>query len=401
MIGNGERKCGWRPRVALIRGPFLTPWEFRYFAPLQNEFEIHVFASRHSGEAGDVEAVVHRLPCADESLRFLPLLQRLDTALRRRCQGAAFFLDGLEQALAGFDFVHTAETFLGFSLQAAEVKAHGAPFKLIVTHWENIPHAHQEFSRAGRVKQQVRDVADIFLPTTQLAARALEEEGVAGEKIHLVYPGVDLSRFHPADKDDTWLKLLGLAPENLIILFVGRLVPEKGAQDLLEAFPDLLSAYPQARLLIVGEGPEIHALKEKVSRRRLASAVRFIPRVQHSDMPSIHNLADVFCLPSRPTPKWQEQFGMALAESMACGKPVVTTRTGSIPEVVGETGLLVEPGDVSSLCEALSRLLQSAKLRRNLGEAARRRVEERFDATKTSQNIRAAYQSLLHGEQSR
>jgi glycosyltransferase involved in cell wall biosynthesis len=112
-------------------------------------------------------------------------------------------------------------------------------------------------------------------------------------------------------------------------------------------------------------------------------------------MPGIHNLADIFVLPSLPIRTWQEQFGYVLAESMACGKAIVSTMSGSIPEVVGDAGILVQPNDFVSLAQALEQLLVDADLRRSYGRRARQRAEDLFDANKVSATLRRHYDSLF------
>jgi glycosyltransferase involved in cell wall biosynthesis len=112
-------------------------------------------------------------------------------------------------------------------------------------------------------------------------------------------------------------------------------------------------------------------------------------------MPRIHNLADIFVLASQPTPVWQEQFGYVLAESMACGKAVVATTSGSIPEIVGDAGLLVPPSDFQSLAEALGGLLADGARRRELGTRARLRATALFDRRAVSAHLRSHYEALL------
>jgi glycosyltransferase involved in cell wall biosynthesis len=111
-------------------------------------------------------------------------------------------------------------------------------------------------------------------------------------------------------------------------------------------------------------------------------------------MPAIHNCADIFVLPSLPTPSWQEQFGYVLIESMACGKPVISTCTGSIAEVVGDTGILVPPNDFTALSRAMEDLATTPAMWKTLGSRSRSRAEELFDARRTSSRLRRYYQEL-------
>jgi glycosyltransferase involved in cell wall biosynthesis len=113
-------------------------------------------------------------------------------------------------------------------------------------------------------------------------------------------------------------------------------------------------------------------------------------------MPKIHNLADIFCLPSVATKGWEEQFGYALVEAMACGKPVVSTLTGSIPEVVkdGVTGILVNANDPHALQKALEELILNEKKRKNLGKNARQWVLQEFEANKIARQLAEIYRNF-------
>jgi glycosyltransferase involved in cell wall biosynthesis len=112
-------------------------------------------------------------------------------------------------------------------------------------------------------------------------------------------------------------------------------------------------------------------------------------------MPAIHSLADVFVLPSIPTRAWQEQFGYVLVESMASGKAVVTSRCGSIPEVVGEAAVLTDPADFLGLTTALEDVLTDSARREELGRLGRERAISQFSIEPVSKKLRSLYSALL------
>jgi len=387
-----------RPRVALVRGPFLNASEYQSFRPLLGDFDLCPIAALRAGQLGDDGALeVLRLPCLSARLLTAGPAGRVGAGLFRRWYSAGFFLTGLEEHLSSFDVVHTAETFHGFSVQPARLRWLLDTFRLVVTHWENLPFAHEELPQARAVKQRVRETADLFLATSERSALALRLEGVGPERVRVVYPGIDLERFQPQPKDAALLAEWALADDALVLLFVGRLVREKGVYELLHAFRMLRESHPAVTLHYVGDGPERRGLQQRANDLGIGAAVFVRPAVPYSDMPAVHNLADVFCLPSVPAPKWQEQFGMVVAESMACGKPVVSTLSGSIPEVVGDAGALVQPGDPLSLAEALQRLVDSPALRQERGAAGRERAAALFDANNTARQIAEAYRAVLRG----
>lgn len=164
------------------------------------------------------------------------------------------------------------------------------------------------------------------------------------------------------------------------IISVGRLDENKGHHVVLQAVDNLYRQGLKFEWDIFGKGNRGEYLKEEVSRLDLSSVVHFHGMVPNEKLPDYYRQSDIFVLHQFSTPKWEEYFGVALAEAMACGVPVVSTNTGGIPYVVKveETGYLVEPGDVESLKVALKNLVTDVELRKRVGEAGRKHVEENF-----------------------
>jgi glycosyltransferase involved in cell wall biosynthesis len=159
------------------------------------------------------------------------------------------------------------------------------------------------------------------------------------------------------------------------VLFVGRLSPEKGILDLVQAADGI-------PLTVAGDGP---------LRDRVPGALGF---VQHTALPPLYERAAVVAVPSH-----REGFGVACAEAMAHARPVVASAVGGLLDLVvdGETGVLVPPRDVPALRGALERLLADPDLRRRLGEAGRARVQERFSWPAVTDATIAAYEDALGG----
>jgi glycosyltransferase involved in cell wall biosynthesis len=159
------------------------------------------------------------------------------------------------------------------------------------------------------------------------------------------------------------------------ILFAGRLSPEKGILELVEAARDL-------PLVVAGDGP---------LRPRVPMALGAVP---HAELLGLYARAAVVACPSH-----REGFGVACAEAMAHGRPVVASAVGGLLDLVvdGETGLVVPPGDVSGLRRALLRLLGDAELRARLGAAARVRARERFSWQAATDATLDAYAAALAG----
>lgn len=309
------------------------------------------------------------------------------------------YMPGLERHLAGADIVDLAETFHLFGYQVARARA-ALGFKLVVSVHETIPFSHENLWTRRKTKEQIYASADHFFTLSRLGKEALALEGVARERISVVPTmGVDTERFRPLPRDAALIARLGIHPDELVILFVGRLTWAKGVFELLNAFKLLVSDPPpgrrRLRLLIVGGGEEASAIRARARRLAIDAQTTLVERVPYEEMPLAHNLADIFVLPSNPTPKWNEQFGAALAESMACGRAVVGATSGAIAEVIGDAGLLVPPGDFVALAAALRRLVADQDRRDELGARARERALAAFSTERIAGQIRRAYERVL------
>jgi glycosyltransferase involved in cell wall biosynthesis len=390
LSGNSMKK-----RLALVRGPNLNAWEMQSFTPLLDTFDIVGFTSYgHNFDVCAIPFQVKRLFSFGQFLRPRPVRSSLS-----RLFGDYHDLQGLENALRGFDIVHSAETFYYCTYQTARLR-HSNRFKLVVTVWENIPFLNETAAQRA-IKTSVFEAADLFLAVSSRAREALILEGVPEQKIKVQIPGVDLQRFRPAPKDDQLLRRFRCSPNDLIIFFVANLCREKGVFDLVYAFRrvvDRLGKERQLKLLLGGRGREETRISELIRRLQLEDSARLIGSFPYSSVPQLHNIADIFVLPSIPTSTWQEQFGYVLVESMACGKPVISTLSGTIPEVVADAGVLVPPNDFFSLANALEDLISDEKKRAELGQRGRRRAEEVFDSRRVALELKNHYQALLSNE---
>ncbi len=217
---------------------------------------------------------------------------------------------------------------------------------------------------------------------------------VAPARTRVVYGGADTERFAP-DPDG----------ERSGILFVGRITPHKGIDRLIEALP------PQATLTIAGSAghdPDPPERDYPAHLRALAAGrdVRFLGRVDDAELPGLYRRAAVVVLPSVHVTCYgrriatSELLGLSLLEAMASGAPVVASRVGGVPEIVvhGETGLLVEPGDVPGLRAALDALLGDPARARAMGGHARQRVLDQFTWEACARRCVAAYRELSGGQ---
>jgi len=300
--------------------------------------------------------------------------------LNRLFFGDAMYLFGLEKKLKGFDVVHVRETYFHFTQQALDAKERGFVKKVVCTCSETIPFNHEGIWNRKNFKQRAIKEVDVFHCLTQKARQCLIKEGCNPKKI-IVFPyGIHVNKF------STQNHLQACGKKHLRILFVGRLVKEKGLYDILNIFVSLYKSSKNINLSLVGGGQEQNNIISLINQIRLNKVIK-VRKVPYSRMFSEYNKADIFCLLSKPTKHWEEYFGMALIEAMASGLPIITTKCGAIPEVIGNAGILINPGDCDKGVRELKKLISNPDLRKKLGILSRQRAVNFFACKKSAKNI--------------
>lgn len=235
---------------------------------------------------------------------------------------------------------------------AAIARLTGRPM-IAKVHGSDVNVFTQEPARRRQICWALGRSAHVVAVSQALATR-LEELGVDGRRIAVLYNGVDPSRFYPVPQPQA-RRELGYAEEDRIILFVGNVQASKGCMELVQAFAKLRQRVPRLKLVFVGAGPQQKALASECSTLGMAGDVTFAGRLAHDQIVRWFGAADVFCLPSHA-----EGVPNVVLEAMACGTPVVATRVGGIPEVLpAYAGVMVPPKNVDALDEALFTALHS------------------------------------------
>jgi glycogen(starch) synthase len=216
--------------------------------------------------------------------------------------------------------------------------------------------------------------------------------GVPNQRIDVVVNGVDreLWRVAPASVAAARLRYAGSGP---LIGFAGRLVYEKGVQDIVAALPRLRAAHPGLRLVVAGDGPHRGELQDHVDRLRLRPAVSFAGFLG-DDLPAVIAATDVMIVPSI-----YEPFGMIALEAVAAGVPVVAADTGGLKEVVepGHTGMTFPVGDPDALARAVSRLLRDQTVARRIVKAGNRMLD-RYSWDVIAERTLRVYRGTVTGE---
>jgi glycosyltransferase involved in cell wall biosynthesis len=234
------------------------------------------------------------------------------------------------------------------------------------------------------------------------AAQVWREKGYSGPMAVIPQFGVDPDIFAPGPATDLARSPAppthrGLARRDpargFLIGYVGRLVPEKGVDLLLDAVKDLQGLW---RLYIVGKGSEQAAIKTQIRRLGLEPRVTleegWLPSLR---MPPFYRQLDALVLPSRSRPNWVEQFGRVLIEAMACGVPVIGSDCGEIPNVIGDAGLVFPENDAAALRACLTKLMRDPSLWSNLARRGRERVIDHFTQKKIAAKTVAVYRQLV------
>ena len=201
-------------------------------------------------------------------------------------------------------------------------------------------------------------------------------------RVHRIPPGVDIARFHPDVSGDTIRRRYGLHAQQPLVLCLSRLVPRKGQDVLIEAWPDVLRLVPDAHLLLAGTGPSEVALRRSVTRLRLDANVTFAGDVPAAELPAFHAAADVFAMPCRTRHLGLdvEGLGIVFLEAQACATPVVAGNSGGAPEALldGESGAVVDGRAVPDVAAAVVRFLHDPQGRAQMGAAGRRFVAQNY-----------------------
>jgi len=232
---------------------------------------------------------------------------------------------------------------------------------------------------------------DCFVCASDAIRKIVVADGVPPSRVVTVHEGIDLAHVAAAPAADLHADLW-LPHHAPIVGNVAALVPHKGQRHLIEAAAIVVRQVPDARFVIAGEGELRPQLERQIKERHLEKHV-FLAGFR-PDILSVHKAFDVFVMSSVT-----EGLGTSLLDAMACGKPIVATTAGGIPEVVadGETGILVPPRNDEALAAAIVRLLRDEHLRRSMGDAGERRVRERFSSERMVQDTLELYRRVaLH-----
>ncbi len=295
------------------------------------------------------------------------------------------------------DLVHShgprAHLFAGLALRGNSFvplvsTAHGSFTQFVLGHEQEFGGIHK---RLRRLKYNSMDrltghLADRFIAVSEATGRDLiEHAGIPASKVKIVYNGIEEQNFAEQQLQEL-RQQLGCRPDSRLVVFVGRLAYHKGAGLFADAAAAVAQRLPDTRFVMVGEGPMEAELQRRSGATPLAE--RLIIAGRRADAVAIIAAADLFALPSL-----SEGLPLTLLEAAMCGRAVVASNTGGIPEIVrnGETGLLAPPGEARVLADIMEKLLANEEERETMGAAARQLWERRFRAEKMVKRVEELY----------
>ncbi|KAF5086884.1 D-inositol-3-phosphate glycosyltransferase [anaerobic digester metagenome] len=243
------------------------------------------------------------------------------------------------------------------------------------------------------ILDRVLSNADAIIATSNSYIDESKYLGKYRDKIKVVPNGINPEDFEIELSKEECRSKLGLPQNKKIILFFGNVVAYKGPDVLLKAFAIVKKLYPELMLLYVGRG-EMQAELQKLSEEmNISGSVVFAGFIEEKSKPLYYHSADIFCLPSVTM---AEAFGIVNLEAMACGLPVVSSKLGGIPDIVqnGKNGIIVEPGDIEALADALKELVENDDLRVKMSSEGKSMSED-YSWTKIAEETEKIYENLL------
>ncbi|MGH2538637.1 MAG: glycosyltransferase family 4 protein, partial [Candidatus Promineifilaceae bacterium] len=313
------------------------------------------------------------------------------------------FYEALRRCLPAYDLCHEHNGLLSIGAALASWRS-GVPYVLTLSADPFLerqamgrPLRGVQGALAGLEARLSYRLAQRIICVSKPAKRYLSEAWRVDEAKIVVLPnGVDTQLFSANSDGRRVRERLGLG-EAPVVAFVGAFQPWHGVEKLVASFAQVVSELPDAHLLLVGDGRARPEIEREIEAQRLEAAVSITGLVAQSRVPELLAAADVAVLPYPQLPKELWFSPLKLYEYMGAGKAIVASRSGQIAEVIedGQNGVLVAPGDVPALAQAIARLLRDPAERDKLGANARQTALERHSWAEHTRRLEDVYRSVL------
>jgi glycosyltransferase involved in cell wall biosynthesis len=293
------------------------------------------------------------------------------------------FPKALEKQKMKKPFIHTIHGVLADEYEQAKIECYPSVRERFASYFMH---------SLARLEEETAHSATLIVTISNYSLKKIQKHyHIDKIKVRIVPNGVDVEKFKPLGNPEANRRKFGLGDE-ACVLFVGSLIRRKGLSFLVEAARKIVKEKAETKFLIVGDGPLKNQLTNSLKKANLLGNFLFMGNLKENILPIIYSCADVFVLPSI-----QEGQGIVLLEAQASGKPVVAFNVGGIKEAVqnGETGLLVDRGNIDGLADALLKLLSDKDLRDKLGVNGRSFVTENFTWDICAQKMLKVYREVL------
>jgi glycosyltransferase involved in cell wall biosynthesis len=286
----------------------------------------------------------------------------------------------------GIQVVHTSDKKRAVIMSALLHKLTGIPF---------VYHIHNNYVDYGFNRWALGMATAIVANSGEMRRDFIEALGQGMARIQVIYNGIDPEEFKPGG-GSSLREELHQGPEKVLVGIVSRLAPDKGQKTFLQAAATVAARNKEAFFVIAGDDSifsdnqdYIPLLQQMVADLGLVGRVAFLG--YRTDIANVYNGLDIIV-----DAAWREAFGMVVVEPMACGKVVVGTEAGGIPEIIehGQTGFLFPPQDPAALAEILLEQLRNRDRRSEIGRRARQRILDLFTIEKQTRGVEAVYEQI-------
>jgi phosphatidylinositol alpha-1,6-mannosyltransferase len=270
----------------------------------------------------------------------------------------------------------------------------GTPY-LCYVHGEDVTTARESREYVFLVRRVLQG-ASLLVANSQNTKRILcDEWSLPDERVRVLHPGVDTSRFIPAPCDADVRQQLGWG-DRRVVLTVGRLQKRKGHDQMIRAVRLLKDEFPDVLYAVIGDGEERAELQRLIQQEQVADHVQLIGEADDTRLIAAYQQCDLSILPNRQVGHDIEGFGMVLLEAQACGKPVIAGDSGGTSEAVNApvTGLIIPCETPETIASAVAGLLRDEARRAQMGRAAREWVTANFEWSALAGQARQIFDSV-------
>lgn len=253
--------------------------------------------------------------------------------------------------------------------------------KHVIFTWENVQYKDKFHGLNGFIKKIILRLNIVFCDGVICGNKKGGEifKNLTAKPIEVIpLSGVDVYYFN-VEREQNIADKYGLNGK-IVYLFAGAIGYRKGIHLIIKAFKKVIDNIPNARLILMGSGEYEAEIDKLIFENQLSDKVTRIPWFDKAGLRNIMSVSDIFLYPSLPYGGWEEQFGYSMAEASLMELPVISTRSGSVEEVIvgGQTGILVEPENVEQLSDAMTQLANDSDLRKELGKNGRKFISENY-----------------------